>query len=408
MNVTDVGHLQSDADEGEDKLEVKARLESVSPWEIARKYEKEFFRNIGEFNIRPPSVIARATDHIPEMVKLIIDLENNGFTYNTDVGVIFDTSKFAKYPDFARLVLKDQMAGARVNIDAQRKNPWDFALWVVNKPNHIMKWNSPWGVGYPGWHIECSAICIKYLGNQIDIHTGGEDHIPIHHTNEIAQTESYTGKKMASIWVHTSFLKVDGVKMSKSLNNLYTLDDLRSKGFSPLALRYMLLNSDYHKSFDFTWAALYNSQNELIKLWTFFASQPQTQEGKILDKYMQKFKAILDDGQNTPSAISVLWELINSKEDVKDIVITALEFDKVFALDFINAAYHMMNLEILQGMKAEDKQTANLLLAKREKARREKRYGAADQLRKEIEDLGFVINDGIHGSTLMLKSYGIL
>lgn len=253
MNITDVGHMTSDEDAGEDKLEVGARREGKTPWEIARFYEDYFFSSLEQVNILKPHVICRATEHIADMIALIQRLEQRGFTYKTRVGVIYDTSKFPDYARFAGLDLEGQQAGTRVEVDVERKNPWDFALWVVNQPNHIMQWDSPWGRGFPGRHVECSAMSMKYLGEEIDIHCGGIDHVRVHHTNEIAQSEGATGKQFVRHWFHSCFTNVEGQKMSKSLGNLYTLEDATSRGFSPFSLRYFFLGSSYRKTNNFTW-----------------------------------------------------------------------------------------------------------------------------------------------------------
>lgn len=215
MNITDVGHMTSDADEGEDKMELGARREGKSPWELARYYEEAFFQATAEVNILRPHVVCRATEHIDTQLNLIQRLEERGFTYRTAVGIIFDTAKFSCYADFARLDLTGQMSGTRVTIDIERKRAQDFALWITNQPQHLMQWDSPWGRGFPGWHLECSAMAMRYLGESIDIHTGGIDHIPVHHTNEIAQSEAATDKPYSQCWVHSAFLNVNGQKMSK-------------------------------------------------------------------------------------------------------------------------------------------------------------------------------------------------
>jgi len=409
MNVTDVGHHQSDADEGDDKLEAKARTENVSPWEIARKYEELFFNEIKKANISAPDIIARASEHIPEMIDMISALEKNGFTYTTDVGVTYDTYKFRNYAKFAGLDLDNQKAGFRVDVDDKRRAPWDFALWLTNKPNHIMKWNSPWGAGYPGWHIECSAMCKKYLGDSVDIHTGGVDHVKIHHTNEIAQSEGATGKKFVKYWVHTEFLNVNGTKMSKSLGNLYTLDDLKHKGFSPLSLRYLLLKGDYKKPFDFTWQSLYNSQNELVKIWKFFESIAGITPSKVNREYKDKFKEALDDSFNTAKGLTVLSELINDKVlSVEEKLATAFCFDKVLGLDLENARYALTRLEDYQGINPLDKQKASLLLEERSRVRAEKNWPRADEIRKEIDALGFLVEDTANGPLLRVKQYGLV
>jgi cysteinyl-tRNA synthetase len=339
------------------------------------------------------------------MIKL---LEDRGYTYSTSVGLTYDTSRFSDYDKFANLDLQNQEAGYRVQVDDERRAPWDFALWITNKPNHIMRWNSPWGEGYPGWHIECSAMSKKYLGEQIDIHTGGVDHIKIHHTNEIAQSEGASGKKFVNYWIHTDFLQVNKEKMSKSIGNLYTLENLKENGYSPLSLRYLFMKGDYKKPFDFTWESLFNAQNELVKLWKFFASQNHVLHGKVLKEFKTKFIEGLNDSFNTSKAISVLWELVNSMNKPEDKAATAYLFDTVLGLDLENAEYELQVLEDLQSIDYQQKQNAQLSLLKREEARRVKDYAAADSIRKEIEKIGYLIVDTPAGSFLEIKVYGKL
>jgi len=406
MNVTDVGHNLDDADDADDKMEVRAKQEGKTPWDIARTYEKLFFANLAEMNVSRPSIIARATENVNHMIDLIKRLEENGYVYRTKVGLQFDTSKFAKYADFAKLDLENQKAGARVEVDDERKNPWDFALWILNKPDHIMKWDSPWGVGYPGWHIECSAMCLHYLGEQVDIHTGGVEHIKIHHTNEIAQSEGATGKKFVNYWLHSGHLMVDNTKMSKSLGNGYTLEDLKKMGYHPLALRYMLLKGDYKKSFNFTWENIHNAQIELVKIWHTMSNLVGNVGGQIIDKYLTKFRDALDDDLNTSLAITTLWDLLNSKEAPEDKLATLIKFDKVLGLDLENADYRLNELEDYQGIGQLKKQQARLLLKDREEARKNKDYSKADEIRSQIESLGFEVEDSKGGSFVKLKEYG--
>ena len=408
MNVTDVGHHVADSDDGEDKMERKAKKANKTPWEIARFYEKDFFSTIAKMNISRPSIIARASEHVPDMIDLIEKIEKNGYAYETSVGLTYDTAKFERYADFAGLDLENQAAGFRVEVDDERHNPWDFALWITNKPNHIMQWDSPWGRGYPGWHIECSAMSRKYLGEQIDIHTGGVDHIKIHHTNEIAQSEAASGKKFSNYWVHTEFLMVDGTKMSKSLGNLYTLENLMENGYSPLSLRYMFLNSDYRKPLDFRWDSLYNAQNELVKIWKKCVEFETIHVGKPLDKFIAKFTDAMNDSLNTPSALTVLNEVLGSGEAPERILATILKMDEVLGLDLQNAAYQLDLLEDYQGVDYLKKQEAVLNLPKRAEARKNKDFAEADRIRNETEALGYVIEDNRQGSRLQRKSYGLL
>jgi len=251
MNITDVGHMTSDEDWGDDKMEKGATREGVSVWEIADKYIQQFLESMDALGIVRPDVLPRATEHIAEQIDLIKRMEANGFVYQTKTGVVFDTSKFPGYADFAKLNLEEQHAGSRVEIDTEKKKPWDFLLWVTNQPNHLMQWDSPWGKGFPGWHIECTAMSTKYLGEQFDIHTGGKEHVPVHHTNEIAQAYGAFGHQTANYWLHNEWLVVKGTKASKSLGNVYLVSDILDKGINPLALRYLIMTSHYRAGLEF-------------------------------------------------------------------------------------------------------------------------------------------------------------
>lgn len=252
MNITDVGHLESDADEGEDKMLKAARRENKDPYQIAEYYTNIFLKDMKSLNIQTPKTIAKATEHIKEMLQFVKELVENGYAYETSRGIYFDISKLDKYPVLSNRNLDEQIAGARVEVDEEKKNPHDFALWIKAPENHIMKWESPWGLSYPGWHIECSAMSRKYLGNEFDIHTGGVDHIPTHHENEIAQSKGATGKIPAKFWMHCEFLQVDGGKMSKSLGNVYTLEQLQEKGIEPIAYRMFCHTAHYRTKLNFT------------------------------------------------------------------------------------------------------------------------------------------------------------
>jgi len=407
MNVTDVGHMTSDADEGEDKLIVGAKKENKTPAEIARFYEKCFWEETVKMNILKPNTICRATEHISDMLHLIEQLEKNGYTYKTSVGVIFDTAKFAAYPNFAKLNLAKQEAGARVKIDKERKNPWDFALWVTNQPNHLMQWDSKWGKGFPGWHIECSAMSMRYLGETLDIHTGGIDHIPIHHTNEIAQSECATGKKFVNYWTHTAFLNVNNTKMSKSLGNLYTLQDLASKSFVPLALRYFFLGTSYRKPINFTWEALNAAQTALVKLWKHCLELPAP-ACEVLAPYIKEFEEAIYDDLNMSKALAVVWKLLESKEDASKKAATLFHMDKVFGLDLANARTQLSNLENLkkENLISKDKKylekefKALKLIEHRYLLKQQKKYQEADAIRDQIKKLGFSIEDSKDGTIL--------
>lgn len=268
MNITDVGHLVSDADDGEDKLEKGAKRESTTAWDVAKKYSDYFVDGMQRLNISKPTALPKATDHIQEQIELIQKLEANGHTYSIDDGVYFDTSTFDDYGRMAKLDLEHLKEGARVEVNSQKKHPSDFALWKFSPKNEKrdMEWKSPWGVGFPGWHLECSAMAMKYLGETLDIHAGGIDHIPVHHTNEIAQSEGATGKTFANYWVHMNFILVDGKKMSKSAGTFITLEDIESKGFDLMAFRLMVLQSHYRTEAHFSWENLEAAQNRLNEL----------------------------------------------------------------------------------------------------------------------------------------------
>ena len=392
MNITDVGHMTSDADEGEDKMEVGARREGKSPWELARYYEEAFFRAIAEVNILRPHVVCRASEHIDAQLALIERLTERGYTYRTSVGVIFDTEKFPRYADFARLDLNGQTAGARVTIDTERKCPQDFALWITNQPNHLMQWDSPWGRGFPGWHLECSAMALHYLGDTIDIHTGGVDHIPVHHTNEIAQSEAATGKPFSRCWVHSAFLNVDGQKMSKSLGNLYTVDDVRQRGYSPLALRYYYLGSGYRNAQNFTWDALDGAQRALMNIWEMCAALPAPTGSPISD-YLDAFDQALADDLNTAQALAILVQMLRSDHPDAAKAVTVSWMERILALDLASARLRINDTWRSQGITPETEIQARQLLEQRRQARLDRNFTLADQLRNEIGRIGYKIED---------------
>lgn len=404
MNVTDVGHMTSDEDAGEDKVEAEAAREGKTPGEIAQYYEDYFFTSLAKVNVLRPSVVCRATEHIADMIALIQRLEANGFTYRTDVGVIFDTAKFPRYADFARLNLEGQRAGARVEIDPERRNAWDFALWVTNQPKHIMQWESPWGRGFPGWHIECSAMSMKYLGEELDIHTGGVDHLTVHHTNEIAQSEAATGKRFVRYWMHTVFLNVDGAKMSKSLRNLYTLEDLAERGIEPLALRYFCLGSSYRAPLNFTWEALTAARTALLRLWEKAAQLPQSVAAAPLADAMQAFEEAIGADLNTAKALAVLWEVIDGRAaSPEETAATVLAMDRVLGLDLQNAAARLAEIAVAKAASPEEEAKAAALLQRREELRKAKDFKAADALRDELAALGYTIEDTPTGPRLKRK-----
>ncbi|MFZ5845565.1 MAG: cysteine--tRNA ligase, partial [Patescibacteria group bacterium] len=324
MNITDVGHLTSNSDTGEDKLEKGARREGKTAWEIAKFYTEAFLVDSQKLNLLEPDVRPRPTEHIAEQIAMVQKLLDKGFAYKIDDGIYFDTSRFKKYGELTGQSREELKAGARVEVNPQKKNLTDFALWKFT-PNGVrrdMEWDSPWGKGFPGWHIECSAMSMKYLGEQFDIHTGGADLIPIHHTNEIAQSESTTGiSPFVRFWIHGQFILVDGEKMAKSKNNFYKLSDIEARGFAPLALRYLYLTAHYRTFLNFTWEALQAAQASLDELRSQISnlksqiskrSTLSSEKLQKIDKYREKFKEALENDLNIPQALAVAWEVAKS------------------------------------------------------------------------------------------------
>ncbi len=341
MNITDVGHLVSDADEGEDKMLVAVGREKKTPWEIARFYADAFMKDASLLNIKRPDLVTPATEHIGEMLDMVVELVEKGYAYETSDGIYFDISKFPDYGQLSGINLEDQLAGARVEENPEKRHHADFALWKKAPKEHIMQWESPWGMGYPGWHIECSAMGRKYLGEQFDIHTGGVDHIPVHHENEIAQSQSCTGKIPANYWMHGEFLLVDGGRMGKSLGNTYTVSDLVTKGFEPLAFRYFCFSAHYRSHLNFTWPALESAQSGLRSLRTLVQKSSQEAEkagsGEDVERFREAFLAAVNDDLNMPKAVAVLWEA--AKADLgPGFARLASEADRVLALDLLKGA----------------------------------------------------------------------
>jgi cysteinyl-tRNA synthetase len=395
MNITDVGHLTGDRDMGEDKLEKKAQAEEKDIYEIAKFYTDYFFKSIEMVNIQRPDVVCKASEHIQEMIKLVQTLEEKGFTYKTSDGIYFDTSKFPEYTQLSGIKLDELKEGARVEKNPEKKNPTDFALWKFAKAEdkRQMEWSSPWAKhSFPGWHIECSAMSMKYLGDQFDIHTGGIDHINIHHTNEIAQAEAATGKKpFVKYWFHSNHLLVDGQKMSKSLKNFYTLDDVAKKGFKPLALRYLFLQSHYRTQANFTWQALKAAQAAYDKLLEYMASLEKSRSALSVerrtrvDEYNQEFRNLVSDDLKLPQALGLVWQAIKSNipnTDKRDLI---LEWDQVLGLNL--AKKTIVEKPIKAPKEVQD------LIAKREQLRSAAKWQEADQVRLEIEKLGFQLED---------------
>ena len=396
MNITDVGHLLSDGDEGEDKMEQASKQQNKSPEEIAEFYTAAFMKDLARLNIGKPEIIAKATDHIDDMIAYVSDLCDKGYGYFTGDAVYFDIGKFPEYGKLSRLKLEDQIAGARVEVNTKKRHPADFALWKIAEPNHIMKWESPWGLGYPGWHIECSTMSRKYLGKVFDIHTGGVDHIPVHHENEIAQSEAREGCKTVNYWLHNEFMCVDGGKMSKSLGNTYTVDYLLERGYRPLALRYLMLNAHYRKKLNFTFEGLDSAQVSYLRLldlcYKHKNSAVKTSE-EVLTRYREQFVEAINDDLNVPLALGVLWTLLKEPSS-RDVYALALEFDKVLGL----------SLDKPEPLKEESAASVEVpdevaeLVKKRAAARSAKDWAESDRLRDEIASLGYKVIDTKDGA----------
>lgn len=394
MNITDVGHLESDADEGEDKMEKAARKEKKDPYEIANYYTEIFLKDMGKLNIDKPEIITKATENISQMIEYVKEIIKNGYAYETSKGIYFDISKLDKYPVLSNRKLDDQIAGARVDVDPEKKNPYDFALWIKAPENHIMKWESPWGLSYPGWHLECSTMGRRFLGEEFDIHTGGVDHIPTHHENEIAQSKGATGKIPAHVWMHCEYLQVDGGKMSKSLGNTYTISQLQEKGISPLAFKLFCFTAHYRNKLNFTFEGAYGAQKALERLYDSYiknANGVDDVDEDIIKEYEERFLAYINDDMNMPGAMSVVWEIArNVKKSIKfaDLL---LKFDKVLGLDMKNAEKYLVKFK--QNDSEELPAEIKKLVEERKNARAEKNWAKSDEIRDKIISLGYSIKD---------------
>jgi len=385
MNITDVGHLTSDKDTGEDKLEKGAKKEGLSVWQIADKYIAQFKESMELLNIETPDVLPRATDHVEDIINLIKLMEERGFTYKTSTGLVFDTSKFSNYAKFANLNLEEQKAGSRVEIDPEKKNPWDFLLWITNRPNHVMQWDSPWGKGFPGWHIECTAMSTKYLGKKFDIHTGGKEHIAVHHTNEMAQAYGAYGVEPANYWLHNEWVIFGGEKIAKSAGNAILVTDLEGKGYSPFAYRYLILNSHYRTGLNFTWESIAGAQTALIRLKNIISElKINHKRGSLenIDDWEEKFKQALADDLGVPQALAILWEMVKSALNADDKLKLIESWDKVLGL----------NLLIVE-KEVEFPEEIKRLAEERLRAREAKDWQKSDQLREEISKSGYDVLD---------------
>jgi len=392
MNITDVGHLTSDADEGEDKLEKGAEREKKTVWEVAEFYTKAFKDDMKELNLLEPDTWCEATDHIKEMIAMVKKIEDNGYAYKTSDGIYFDTDKLKDYGKLAKLDIEGLREGARVEENKEKKNPTDFALWKFSPADkkRQMEWDSPWGKGFPGWHIECSAMSMKYLGETFDMHCGGIDHVPIHHTNEIAQAEAATGKEFVKYWLHGEFLNIKEGKMAKSAGNFITLKTLTDKKLSPLAYRYLLLTAHYRAKLDFSWESLEGAQTALNRLCEAVGSY-RGLFGKVNKDYQAKFEKAINDDLDMPRVMALVWELVkDGRVSDKDKKATLKEFDKVLGL----------GLAKVKKTKLEVPAEVQELVKQREEARKNKHWPKSDEIRDKIKELGFEVEDTPQGPKL--------
>ena len=389
MNITDVGHLVSDGDEGEDKMIKSAKELNKTPLEIAEHYTKLFFDDLNALNIETPEIVCKATEHIKDMLEYVEKLIKNGYAYETSTAIYFDVSKLDKYPVLSNLDLENQKAGARVDIDPEKKNPYDFALWIKAPDNHLMKWDSPWGKSYPGWHIECSAMGQKYLGEQFDIHTGGIDLVPTHHENEIAQSKGKCGKIPAKYWLHGEYLLINGGKMSKSLGNVYLLKDLVERGYDPLVYRLFSYSSHYRNKLNFTWESIEATSKSLERLRNGYRLHNEGKE-KVDDieiqEYDERFNKAINDDLNMPSAMGIVWEIVKKENKSKDWAKLLLKFDSVLGIEMDKKEEkEQVPQEILN------------LVEERTKARMNKDWTKSDELRDTIKEKGYEVIDSKDG-----------
>lgn len=395
INITDVGHLTSDADEGEDKLMKAIKRENLpvsteSMLLIAKKYTEAFKRDCELLNILSPEYMPKASEHIAEMIDIIRKIEQNGATYDTSTAVMFDISKYPAYAELGKLDLEGQKEGFRKDVveDPEKRNPQDFVLWLHGRPNHVMQWDSPWGRGFPGWHIECTAMATKYLGERFDIHTGGIDHIPVHHSNERAQAEVAFGHKWVNYWLHNEHLTINKQKMAKSAGTFFILKDLLDRGFNPLDFRYLCLSSHYRSHLNFSWDALETARNSFQSLKEKVLLLRQDPSSNPADNsYADDFLAAIDDDLNTPQALAVLWSVIKdgslgSKEKLE----LLLGFDSVLGLRLGDVREESAPAEIAA------------LIREREEARAGKDWARSDELRDLLKEKGYIVEDTPDGT----------
>lgn len=394
MNITDVGHLVGDGDVGEDKMEREAARQGKSIWDIAKMYEERFVQDLHRLNILVPEGELRphATAYIPEQIALIKILEEKGYTYRISDGIYFDTSKFKDYGKLSGQKLEDKEAGARVEANPEKRHHTDFALWKFAAPGEKrqMEWESPWGVGFPGWHIECSAMAEKLLGQPFDIHASSVDHIPVHHENEIAQSEAAYEKPLAHYWMHGEFLLIDGGRMGKSLGNAYTLDDIIAKGFDPLAYRFFCLGAHYRSKLNFTWEGLEGAQNALRKLQAFARNLPPVSKTAI---GLTEFQSALEEDLNTPKALAVMWDFLKSAIPAQEKADVLADMDRVLGL----------GLAEIIGKPMEIPADVVALAEERQLARQNKDWKKSDELRDAIKEKGWTVEDVKDGGFVLTK-----
>ncbi len=394
MNITDVGHLTGDRDAGEDKIEKKAALEEKNAWEVAKFYTNVFKNNLKELNVLEPTIWARATDHIAEQIELVKKLDEKGFLYRTSDGMYFDTSRFADYGKLARLNLSGQEEGARVEVNVEKKNPSDFAVWKFSPTDkkRQMEWDSPWGKGFPGWHAECSAMSMKYLGETVDIHTGGIDHIPVHHTNEIAQSEAANDKQFVNYWLHGEFLLINDGRMGKSEGNFITLQTLIDKNIPAIVYRLFCLSSHYRSKLNFSWEALSGAMNNWDRLKRKFLDLGR-QNGQINEDLLEKFSECVNEDLNMPKALAVVWDVFKANLSDFDKRATLLKFDEVLGLGLADLKEE--DLEVPEEVKN--------TLAERNTAREDRDWAKSDALRQKLEELGWEVEDTVDTTRLKKK-----
>lgn len=389
MNITDVGHLVSDGDEGEDKMLKSAREEHKSPMEIAEYYTKLFFEDLKDLNIETPEIVCKATDHIKEMLEYVKKLMEKDYAYETSTAIYFDVSKLDRYPVLTNIDVENQKAGARVEVDPEKRNPYDFALWIKAPENHLMKWDSPWGLSYPGWHIECSAMGQKYLGEQFDIHTGGIDLIPTHHENEIAQSKGCCGKIPANYWMHGEYLLINGGKMSKSLGNVYLIKDIKEKGYDPLVYKLFSYSCHYRNKLNFTWEGIDAASKSLERLRTSYQNhlngkdELTEEDTEKLNLAEENFHKAINDDLNMPLAMSFVWEVARFEKKNIEVAKLLAKFDSVLEIkiDEIMKEKEEIPEEIMQ------------IVEQRKEARKNRDFQKSDELRDELLKRGYTVKD---------------